>query len=99
MFTSPCDDITFLVNYIMLRPSAAAVLFDPSKQTPSTDRFLQEQIGGAEVCKVILLLSRHRYIEARGKHDDSSRTSVVVVSLCTWSRPKATRGYYTLWHI
>jgi hypothetical protein len=42
MFASPCDDITFFVNgYIMLRPSAAAVLFDPNKQTLSPGRFFQ----------------------------------------------------------
>jgi hypothetical protein len=63
--------------------SAAAALFDATKQTPTLGRFLQGQIGGAEVCEVILPLSRHRNIEARGKHDESSRTSVVVVFVCT----------------
>lgn len=55
MFASTCDDITFLVNYIMLRPSASAVLFDPSKQTPSPDRFLRGQIGDRESARSFYL--------------------------------------------
>ena len=67
----------------MRRSSAAAVLFDPSKQTLAWSLLPMIDWGERKSARSFYLLSRHRYIEARGKHDESSRTSVVIVSLCT----------------
>jgi hypothetical protein len=74
-----------------------ATLFDPSKWTPMLGRFLQGQIGGAEACdcEVTFPLFRDQKLALRVKHDEPSRTSVVLDLLCT-SVEAQSHSCYTL---